>query len=44
MTIQIKESKDSNLPKNGKIRQPIVPHTGHLGHLELITDNKIFYL
>ena len=32
MTIQIKESKDSNLPKNGKIRQPIVTVCGHVDH------------
>jgi len=32
MTTQIKESKDSNLPKNGKIRQPIVTVCGHVDH------------
>ncbi len=32
MTTQIKESKDSNLPKIRKIRQPIVTVCGHVDH------------
>ena len=32
MTTQIKESKDSNLPESGKIRQPIVTVCGHVDH------------